>query len=56
MQRHIEGLHAALAAAFHGFLDGVHFAFEDEIGDVGGVDQDLDGGAAFAVGGFDQAL
>ena len=46
----------ALTAGGDGFLDARHVAFLDELGDVRGVDHDLDGGAAFAVAAHYQTL
>src|SRR5436190_5355026 len=45
-QRLIEGLHAELARLLHDFLDLVHLALEDQVGNERGVEHDLDRGAA----------
>src|SRR5256884_2524143 len=45
-QRLIEGLHAELARLLHDFLDLVHLALEDQVGNERGVEHDLDRGTA----------
>src|SRR5256885_6744425 len=56
-QRLIEGLHAELARLLHDFLDLVHLALEDQVGNERGVEHDLDRGAAtFAFLQGDEAL
>src|SRR5437762_14016171 len=45
-QRLIEGLHAELARHLHDFLDLVHLALEDQVGNERGVEHDFDPDAA----------